>query len=120
MLSKVNIWRVRVLDGNNQPVKNERGEVTAVLKGPATKAELIRSAEILFNSKRQDAIFAGLPDPGYHIDPESVEPLGHSDADLGQWRPEGARPLELPTDPAVRKQHEKLIKEKLGTTADNA
>ena len=119
-LSKVNIWRVRVLDGKNQPVKNDKGETTAVLKGPATKAELIRSAEILFNSKRNDAILAGLEDPGYHIDPDAIEPLGHSDADLGQWQPQGARPLVMPTDAAVRAQHEKVIKEKLAARGDNA
>jgi hypothetical protein len=115
-----NIWRVKVLDGDNRPVQNDKGETTVILRGPASRAELIRSAEILFNSKRNDALLAGLGDPGYHIDLESIEPLGHSDADLGQWKPEGARQLNLPTDPAVRAQHEKLINEKLAARGENA
>ena len=111
-----NVWRVRVLDRDGNPVDTDgTGATSMVLKGPATREDLIRSAAILLNGKRADAMRAGLEDPGYHIDEASIEPQGHTDDDIGGWFPAGARPISLPTDPAAQAARAKLIAERLGT-----
>lgn len=121
MLSKNNIWRFKVLGGDGKAVATgEDGESTITMKGPATKADLIRLANILLTSRRRDAVDSGLDDPGYTLDEASIEPLGHTDADIGAFRPAGAKQLTLPTDPVVREKDRALIAEKLGLNADNS
>jgi hypothetical protein len=119
MLGKNNVWRFRVLGGDGKSVETGEGSNTITVRGPASKPELIRSAEILLNSKRADAIRAGLDDPGYRIDEGSIEPLGHTDTEVGFWSPAGGKPLSLPTDPAVREDQRKFLADKLGAN-DNA
>jgi hypothetical protein len=115
MLSRVNIWRFKVLGGDNQHVTTaDGGGGSITVKGPPNKAELLKAAAILLNSRRSEAMRAGLDDPGYHIDEASIEPLGHTDDDIGSWVPEGAKMLELPTDAAVRADKEKFLATKLG------
>lgn len=120
MLSKNNVWRFRVVGGDGKPVGTAEGASTITVRGPATKPELLKSAAILLNSKRADAIRAGLDDPGYVIDEASIEPLGHTDTEVGFWAPQGAKPLDLPTDAAVRKDQRKFIADKIGVNPDNA
>lgn len=117
-LGNVNIWRFAAVDKDGEVFESAPGMRKFLVHGPATKRDLIAAAHLLLNAKRLDAIRAGIDDPGYKLDESSIEPVGHSDAELGQWRPDGAMPLNLPTDPAVRASHEKLIAEKLGVNPD--
>lgn len=120
MLSKNNIWRFKVLGGDGKSVKTAEDMTTLTMRGPGTKAALIESATILLTSKRADAINAGLDDPGYKIDESSIEPLGHTDAEVGKWKLPGGKTLDLPTDATVREQDRALIQEKLNLTGENA
>lgn len=115
-----NVWRVKVLDRDNNPViSDKRGGTTLILRGPASVEDLKKGAAILLNSKRADAMRAGLEDPGYHIDESSIEPAGHSDDDVGMWFPPGAKPVNLPTDAAAQAARDKLIAERLGVANPN-
>jgi hypothetical protein len=117
---KNNIWEFQAKGKGGEVVESAPGMKSFVLRGPGTLLDLVNSATILLNSRRLDAIRIGLPDPEYAIIPESIKPLGHTDhntQEIGQWAPPVVvAPLQLPTDPAVRAAHEKLIAEKLGIT----
>ena len=119
MLSKNNIWRFRALDKDGKPVESAPKMSTFTVRGPGTKAELIRGATILLNSHRADAMRIGLEDPGYKLDESSIEPLGHTDNEVGFWRTGGAAPLDLPTDAAVRAEDRKFLAEKMGVEPDD-
>ena len=121
MLSKNNIWRFRVLGGDGKPVSTAEDASTLTVRGPATKPALIDAANLLLNSKRADAVRAGLDDPMYRLDESSIEALGHTDTEVGFWAPQGEpKALNLPTEAAVRADHRRLIAEKTGIATDNA
>lgn len=120
-LSKVNIWRFRATGADGKPVESAPGMTTFTVKGPATRPALIEAARILLDSKRADAVNVGLPDPGYKLDEASIEPVGHTDVDVGFWVPPAdAKPIDLPTDAAVREADRRLLQEKTGISPDNA
>lgn len=111
MLSKVNIWKFRVLDGAGKAVETAPGSTTITIKGPASKSEAVKAANLLLDSKRADAVRAGIDDPGYKLDEASMEAVGHTDGDVGFWSPAEAKSLDLPTDATVREQHRRVIRE---------
>ena len=113
-LGKVNIWKFKATGADGKPVESAPGMTSFTVKGPASKPALVEAATLLLNSKRADAIRIGLEDPGYKLDESSIEPVGHTDADVGQFFVPGGKPLDLPTDAAVRKADRKLVAEKLG------
>lgn len=120
--AKNNIWRCKIVDSGGNPVQPAPGMTYLEIRGPGTKADAIEAIRLLLDSKRVDAMRVGEDDPGYQMAEGSLEPLGHTEittADFGRFRPNGAAPLDLPTDAAVRAAHEKLIADKLGTS-DNA
>jgi hypothetical protein len=117
--AKNNIWRCGVVDKDGAPVHTAPGMTTLTFRGPGTRRDAIEAVRLLLDSKRADAINAGEDDPGYKMAEGSLEALGHSDDDLGFFRPAASEPLNLPTDPAVRAAHDKIIADKLGAT-DNA
>jgi hypothetical protein len=117
MIGKNNIWEWQAKDKDGKVVETAPGMKSITMRGPGTLPDLIASANLFLYCKRLDAVRIGLPDPGYTLDLSSIKPLGHTDQtdqDLGVWAPTNALPVSLPTDPAVRAAHEKLIAERLG------
>lgn len=117
MMGKNNIWEWQAKDKDGKVVETAPNMTRIVMRGPGTLPDLIASANLFLYNKRLDAVRIGLPDPGYALDLESIKPLGHTDQtdeNVGRWAPTNAVPIQLPTDPAVRAAHEKLIAERLG------
>lgn len=93
-------WQAKDKDGN--VVEAAPGQPWFFCRGPETLPQMIEGARILLNNRRVDAKRFGLPDPGYVLDESSIQAVPDDDtAEL--------RPLELPTDRAVAKEHRKHI-----------
>lgn len=95
-----NVWKWKAVDKDGKPVEAAPGSPTFVSRGPVKLPDMIKAARILLDGKRRAAIRAGLPDPGYTLVEESVEAVADNAAGLGEWKPAGAVPLQLPTESA--------------------
>lgn len=82
---KVWVWRYADKYGNEK-------EITT--RGPVSLAELRDHQTMLLGHMRQNAINSGAPDPECKPVGEPHE-AGVSTADLGQWKPANAKPLNL-------------------------
>lgn len=106
---RTNVWKWQAKDKNGSIVQSSPGLNYFISRGPTTKPDMVQAANLILNNHRLDAIRAGLEDPGYELVEDSVQPAGDNQSDVGDWRPEGAVPTQLPISEAVQEHHQRLI-----------
>ena len=98
----LNGWKWRAVDGAGKPVESAPGKTSFASFGPTKLSDMKQAAQILLDNRRRDAIRDGEKDPGYAYVEDSFEKIeggpGH-DLIPGVYRPAGAVPIQLPTDP---------------------
>ncbi len=95
------VWKWKAVDKDGKPVEASPGLATFESRGPGTLLEMKNAAKILLDSKRQEAWYAGLGDPGYKIVEDSFQAIKDDSVSLpGEWKPPQAKPMQLPTESA--------------------
>lgn len=108
-----NVWKWKAKGGDGKPVEASPGAPFFISRGPRNVPDMKQAAAILLYGKRMEAVRAGLPDPGYVLDGDP-EPYAEDDTSpVGGWATEGARPVSLPTDPAVAADKAAFLEEQL-------
>jgi hypothetical protein len=111
---RVNVWRFQAKDKDGNIVEASPGAPFFEFRGPTSKKEVIEAAALFFGNHRLDAIRAGLEDPEYAIDESTIEPGGSAPQnimDIGQRRPAGARPIQMPNADKIAENNARVIEE---------
>jgi len=112
--ARVNEWKFQAKDKDGAIVEPSPGMAFFIARGPTSKKEMAEKATQLLDNARLDAMRAGLPDPGYVVDEESIVPAGNTpqtDQNVGTWHPSGAVPLSLPNSDVIAEHHQRLAEE---------
>lgn len=115
---RTNAWRWQAKDAQGRIVESSPGTTFFESRGPASKADMKELATILLNNHRMEAIRAGLDDPGYVVDEESIKPAAEApplnSTNVGAWQPPAARPIQFPNADVIQANNQRVIEEATG------